>query len=106
MLIGSGAITKRGAGVLTLNGLNTLNWNIEQGTLVSDVTRYTANAAIGAAGTLRFDQPTEADYAGRISGSGTFEKAGAGMLSLNADSSAFTGTTRRCPTAACTLAAP
>lgn len=94
MLIGSGAITKRGAGILTLNGLNTLNWNIEQGTLVSDVTRYTANAAIGAAGTLRFDQPTEADYAGRISGSGTFEKTGAGMLSLNADSSAFTGTTR------------
>jgi outer membrane autotransporter protein len=94
MLIGSGAITKRGAGILTLNGLNTLNWNIEQGTLVSDVTRYTANAAIGAAGTLRFDQPTEADYAGRISGSGTFEKTGVGMLSLNSDSSAFTGTTR------------
>lgn len=93
MLIGNGAITKRGAGILTLNGLNTLNWNIEQGTLVSDVTRYTANATIGAAGTLRFDQASDADYAGKISGSGMFEKAGAGVLSLNADNSAFTGTT-------------
>lgn len=93
-LIGTGAIAKRGAGVLTLNGLNTLNWNIEAGTLASDVTRYTANATIGAAGTLRFDQATDADYAGKISGSGTFEKTGAGALSLNADNSAFTGTTR------------
>lgn len=92
-LIGTGATTKRGAGTLTLNGLNTLNWNIEAGTLVSDVTRYTANATIGASGTLRFDQPTDADYAGRLSGSGAFEKTGTGMLSLNADSSAFTGTT-------------
>jgi T5SS/PEP-CTERM-associated repeat protein/autotransporter-associated beta strand protein len=93
-LIGTGAIAKRGAGILTLNGLNTLNWNIEAGTLASDVTRYTANATIGAAGTLRFDQATDADYAGKISGSGTFEKTGAGALRLNADSSAFTGTTR------------
>ncbi|WP_248293259.1 autotransporter-associated beta strand repeat-containing protein, partial [Achromobacter sp. Bel] len=93
-MIGTGAIVKRGAGILTLNGLNTLNWNIEAGTLASDVTRYTANATIGAAGTLRFDQATDTDYAGRISGSGTFEKTGAGALSLNADNSAFTGTTR------------
>ncbi|WAI81703.1 MULTISPECIES: autotransporter domain-containing protein [Achromobacter] len=93
-LIGSGTITKRGAGTLTLDGLNTMDWNIEAGTLATDVSTYTANATIGAAGTLRFDQATDAGYAGKLSGSGAFVKTGAGNLEMNADSSAYTGTTR------------
>ena len=91
---GTGAITKRGAGVLTLTGTNALNWNIEQGTLASEASRYSGNATIGAAGTLRFAQAGNASYAGQISGSGIFEKTGAGALTLSADNSAFAGTTR------------
>ncbi|MCS3506239.1 autotransporter domain-containing protein [Achromobacter sp. JUb104] len=91
---GTGSITKRGAGVLTLAGTNTLSWNIEQGTLASEASRYSANAMIGAAGTLRFAQAANGSYAGKLSGSGVFEKTGAGTLTLSADSSAYTGTTR------------
>lgn len=93
LLLGTGAATKRGTGSLTLNGVNTLNWNIEQGSIISNASLYTANATIGADARLRFDQAADADYAGKFSGSGTFEKAGAGVLSLNADNSAFTGNT-------------
>ncbi|SIT32547.1 autotransporter domain-containing protein [Achromobacter sp. MFA1 R4] len=91
---GTGSNTKRGAGVLTLAGTNALNWNIEQGTLASEASRYSGNATIGAAGTLRLAQAANGSYAGQISGSGIFEKTGAGALTLSADNSAYTGTTR------------
>ncbi|CAB3827036.1 MULTISPECIES: autotransporter domain-containing protein [Achromobacter] len=94
MIIGTGALRKLGTGTLVLNGVNTPNWNVDAGKLVSDVFHFTANAAIGAAGTLSFTQTVDGDYAGQISGNGTFEKTGTGALSLNADSSSFTGTTR------------
>ncbi|MGH8817613.1 MAG: beta strand repeat-containing protein, partial [Achromobacter pestifer] len=94
MVIGSGNITKRGAGTLTLGNLNAQAWNIEAGTLVGDASRYVAHATIGSAGTLRFVQSTDAAYAGKLSGSGAFTKTGTGSLQLSADSSAFTGITQ------------
>ncbi|WP_245636324.1 autotransporter domain-containing protein [Achromobacter kerstersii] len=94
LLLGTGSATKLGAGSLTLGARNVLDWDIQAGTLISDASRYAADAKLGAAGTLRFDQTTDNAYAGTLSGSGTFEKTGAGALQLSADNSAFSGTTR------------
>ncbi|CAN7484158.1 autotransporter domain-containing protein [Bosea sp. LjRoot237] len=89
----SGAMIKRGAGVLTLTGLSSLDWTIEAGGLVSSAERFGGNVAIASGASLRFDQAVNATYAGMISGTGSFTKAGAGLLTLTGNSSAFSGTT-------------
>ncbi|MGO8654171.1 hypothetical protein ACC839_39000, partial [Rhizobium ruizarguesonis] len=73
---------KRGAGVLTLNGRSSLDWTVEAGGLVSSAEHFGGNAAIAAGASFTFDQAVGATYAGVISGSGRFTKAGAGFLTL------------------------
>lgn len=51
-----------------------------------------APLAIGNAGLVRFAQPTDATYAGVVTGTGGLEKTGAGVLTLTADQ-AFAGLT-------------
>ncbi|QEL26192.1 autotransporter outer membrane beta-barrel domain-containing protein [Bosea sp. F3-2] len=88
-----GAMIKRGAGVLSLTGMSSLDWKIEAGGLATSAERFGGNAALGSGASLRFDQAVNATYAGVISGSGSFAKAGAGLLTLTGNSSAFAGTT-------------
>ncbi len=88
-----GRMIKRGAGTLSLNGLSALNWTVEAGGLVTAAERFGGNTHLASGGSLAFDQARNASYAGVISGSGSFAKAGAGRLTLTGNSSAFSGTT-------------
>ena len=87
------------AGTLTLdNGANNFENGIEvlTGTLVGNTATLDAGAAgitIGAAGTLVFDQATDATYSSPITGAGVLVKSNTGALTLAADNTAFTGLT-------------
>jgi fibronectin-binding autotransporter adhesin len=87
----SGQMIKRGAGTLALAGNSTLDWSIEGGGLSSSAERFSGNAAIGANGTLTLDQANSASYAGVLSGTGRFIKAGAGRLIYDGNSAGFAG---------------
>jgi outer membrane autotransporter protein len=88
-----GAMIKRGAGVLSLTGLSSLDWTVDSGGLATAAERFGGNVALGSGASLTFDQAVNATYAGVISGSGRFAKAGTGLLTLTGNSSAFSGTT-------------
>ena len=88
-----GAMTKRGAGALTLTGMSSLDWTIETGGLVASAERFGGNAAIALGASFTFDQSANATYAGVLSGTGGFNKTGAGLLGLTGVSSGFTGAT-------------
>ena len=61
--------------------------------LTSAAERFTGDVAIGAAGTMNFDQIANADYGGILTGSGTLLKTGGGLLQLSANSGDFAGAT-------------
>ena len=90
---GSGSLTKQGAGVLTLNGANsyTGGTTISAGTLQGDAASLQGNIADNAA--LVFNQAADGTYAGIISGGGTFNKTGAGTLTLSGANTYSGGTT-------------
>jgi outer membrane autotransporter protein len=96
IITGNGRLIKNGSGTLTLTGNHTYSGGttISAGTLQigdggtsgSIAGDMTNNAA------LVFNRSDDTSFAGTISGSGTFTKAGAGTLNLTGDNSAFTGT--------------
>ena len=88
-----GLMVKRGAGALTLGGMSALDWSVEAGGLVTSAERMAGNAAIASGASLTLDQAGDAANASRYSGAGALIKTGGGMLTLNADSSAYTGST-------------
>ena len=88
-----GLMVKRGAGTLTLGGMSALDWSVEAGGLVTSAERLAGDAAIASGASLTLDQAGDAANASRYSGAGAMIKTGGGMLTLNADSSAFTGST-------------
>ncbi|MEZ2407233.1 autotransporter-associated beta strand repeat-containing protein [Bosea sp. RCC_152_1] len=88
-----GMMVKRGAGVLSLTGMSSLDWTVEAGRLVTSATHFGGNVAIASGASLTFDQSVDATYAGVLTGDGRFNKTGAGFLILNGNSSAFSGTT-------------
>ncbi len=89
-----GAMTKDGAGVLTLDGRSTLDWAVAQGGLTTAAARFSGDVLLdGAATTLTFTDENSAAYGGRLSGNGQLVVAGSGALLLTGDSGAFAGTT-------------
>lgn len=92
---GSGLATKTGAGVLTLNGNTTQDWNVGAGTLLVTATSYkAANTLIDRDGTLRFNELSAPDFTGSLAGTGTIEITGEGNLYLRGENSNFAGTTK------------
>lgn len=88
-----GTMVKEGTGQLALSGISTLDWSINSGGLTSSASRFGGNASVGAGASLTLDDAATASYAGKISGTGDFQKSGSGDLRLTGDSSAFDGVT-------------
>lgn len=89
----NGAMVKDGAGTLILAGTSVLDWTVRTGGLTTAAQRFAGDVAIGADGIVTFDQQADAQYAGALSGTGAFAKAGDGTLLYTGDGSAFAGTT-------------
>ncbi len=90
--IGTGLLTKAGTGTLTLTGTSSkLNgYSVAAGTLVG--TTSNLQGGVANASVLRFDQGTNGTYNDVISGTGTLEKTGSGVLTL-AGVNTYTGAT-------------
>ena len=96
MISGSGALTKLGAGTLSLTGSNSYTGvtTVSAGTLsVGDGTPAGSVAGdIVDNATLVFNRSNNLTYAGAVSGSGALTKLGAGVLSLTGSNS-YSGVT-------------
>lgn len=86
-LTGSAALVKTDLGTLTLTGANSYTGGtiVQAGTLVGNADSI--RGAVQNAGTVVFDQGSDASFAGTISGAGSYVKSGAGALTLTAASS-------------------
>jgi outer membrane autotransporter protein len=92
IISGTGALTKTGAGTLTLTGANTYSGGttVSAGILAGNTDSLQGDVTNNSI--LRFDQATAGTYAGIISGSGDFQKTGAGTLTLTG-ANTYTGDT-------------
>ena len=86
-----GTMIKRGGGDLILAGSSTLDWSVEDGTLVSSSNRFTGDLDITSGAGFVFDQANNGSYAGVLSGGGDVAFTGGGAITLTRDSSSFTG---------------
>lgn len=92
-------MTKEGAGTLRLAGLNTLNWRVLTGTLISSSDVFQGNVNLRDDTVMRFEQNASGTYGGVVQGGGDGDgqlqiAAGAGnTIIFTADSSDFNGTT-------------
>ena len=96
-LSGNGGLTKSGAGVLELAATETFKGSLSvaagtvqvgSGTLGS---LEASSISVADGSLVRFARSDAASYSGAIKGSGTFEQAGSGTLTLFGDGSEFTG---------------
>ncbi len=91
---GSGnSLSKLGSGTLVLTGANTYSGGttITGGTLQGDTSSLQGDITNGAA--LVFDQGTDGNYAGSISGTGSLTKTGTGTVTLSGTNTYSGGTT-------------
>ena len=92
-------MTKDGAGTLRLTGVNTLDWRIMEGTLISSSDVFRGNVRLRDDTVMRFEQNASGTYGGVVEGGGDGDghlqiAAGAGnTITFTADSSEFHGTT-------------
>lgn len=115
---GTGSLTKQGTGTMILSGANTYSGatTVSAGTLqIGDGSTGTiasiSSAAVGASGTLQFNQANGTNFtnsiansglvevtganstvlSGAISGTGSFRKSGTGTVELRGNNTTFTG---------------
>jgi autotransporter-associated beta strand protein len=95
LLSGGGSLVKTGLGELTLTGSNTYTGGtqVQAGALIGNAASLQGNIDVSTGASLVFNQDATGIYAGGLSGAGNLIKNGAGNLSLNGDSSGFTGVT-------------
>ncbi|MCC2610996.1 autotransporter domain-containing protein [Neorhizobium petrolearium] len=86
-----GEMIKRGAGTLILTGVSLLDWDIEEGGMVSTTDRFAGDLDLAQGTGFTFDQIYDGTYDGAISGSGTVSFLGGGRIALTGDNAAFTG---------------
>ncbi|KAB7623992.1 autotransporter domain-containing protein [Alkalilimnicola sp. S0819] len=83
VISGTGALTKRGVGSVTLTGANSYTGGtiITAGTLIGDTDSLQGDITNNAI--LVFDQAADGSYAGSLSGTGEMLKRGAGTVTLS-----------------------
>lgn len=92
VISGNGAVTKAGAGALTVSGANTYTGGttVQGGTLIASSASLPVNQNVTLANNslLTFDQSANGTFGGNITGSGTIQKMGTGVLTLTNTTSA------------------
>ncbi len=93
VISGAGSFVQNGTGTTTLTAANTYTGGtlISRGRLVGNTISLQGSIENNAA--LEFAQANTSTFAGQILGTGQFDKTGAGMLTLTANSANFTGGT-------------
>lgn len=97
-ITGDGSLTKVDDGTMILTGANTFSGGTTISAGILQVGNGGTSGSIGNgdvanAGTLVFDRKDDLTFGGAISGGGALTQQGAGVLTLNGNSSAFTGAT-------------
>ena len=90
-----GTFTKSGAGTVTLTGANTFtSGSIQAGVLQGSAASLATSGTFGTGGLteLRFNQTTNDNWSGKLFGTGTASKYGAGTLTLSGSGGSNTGT--------------
>lgn len=94
VISGTGDIQKRGAGSLSLTGVNTYSGGtlIARGTLIGSARSFGVSQIMNN-GALVVDQAVDVSFGNTINGTGSFTKRGAGNLTLSGRSALFGATT-------------
>ncbi|WP_159977930.1 MULTISPECIES: autotransporter domain-containing protein [unclassified Novosphingobium] len=84
---GTGAVAQTGTGTTTFTGVNTYSGGttISEGTLIGSVTSFGSGAILNNS-VLAINQSTDANFANAVNGTGTFNKQGAGVVTLTGTS--------------------
>lgn len=93
-MTGTGSVTKLGAGTLFLTGINTYTGGttLSAGAIEGTTTSITGDISTAAGTTVEFDQASNGDYTGDITGAGRLTKTGSGRVNLTG-ANTYTGVT-------------
>ena len=90
-----GHLMKEGAAMLTLRGENTYTGGtlVKAGTLRGDTTSLQGAIAVDSGAFVTFDQSTDGEYAGALTGQGAVQKTGTGEVEFTGTNTYAGGTT-------------